>query len=125
VIGLDSEYYAKFEEMAKRLNVDVGFILAIVGQESTWMDSRHESHNNPFGLKEHDKLIQFSSVDSAIESWIGTFGEIIKNMQDAQQFFNTLEDVGHYDPGNPNWVSGMLRTYDSVNNWFYDCIKKR
>ena len=100
----------------------IAAILAIVGVESTWMDQRHANHNNPFGLKENDRLIRFDSDDNAISSWEKTFGDLVRGMQDPQQFFNTLQDQGHYDPGNANWVPGMLNTYNSVVNWFLECV---
>jgi RHS repeat-associated protein len=109
------KHLAFFQEMANMLGLPVEFILALATAESGWQVKI--KRNNPFNSPPKEDYL---TLDSARRHWIDRWGEDVTGTTTIEQFAQNLFD-DNYDPGNPNWVKGIVDQYNYIQEMLVNC----
>ncbi|HXG06304.1 MAG TPA: RHS repeat-associated core domain-containing protein [Nitrososphaera sp.] len=96
-------------QMAKNLNTSLALLLTLAAKEGGWITS-HLDHNqplnNPFGVNRINRRgraagnVRYSSLDAAIQYWIGRFGDRVRGTKTVDDFINGLQHPSQGAPYN-------------------------
>ncbi|MDC8012568.1 SpvB/TcaC N-terminal domain-containing protein [Tahibacter soli] len=116
VVAFFEDLYEPLKEMAKGLELEEDWMLALSSYESGWYNSHNRGLNNPFGLtKAGGANIKFSSPQAAINLWINTFGNQVRSAGSIDEFItNLLSPPRVYNTENKKWSSDVKGQVETI-----------
>ena len=81
-----------YQDMAKNLDTDVDFLMALSSMESGWLDDHNQGLHNLFGVtKAGGNNLSFASYQKAAEYWIEHFGPHVKGTKTMDEFVEGIK----------------------------------
>ncbi|HVC60011.1 MAG TPA: glucosaminidase domain-containing protein [Acetobacteraceae bacterium] len=103
------ENRAIYEEMAKRLDTDAEFLMALSSWESGWGDAHNRALHNLFGVTNHGaNNLSFASDQEAADYWVTHYGSYVRGARTMDEF-----------------IAGLRRAHYNPHAGYYDNVKKR
>jgi hypothetical protein len=99
---------AIYQDMAKRLDTNADFLMALSSIECGWLDDHNQGLHNLFGVTEAGgNNLSFASYQKAADYWIEHFGDYVQGTK-------TMDD----------FVAGIKKSgYNTVNPYYYTKLK--
>jgi hypothetical protein len=126
-----------YEGMAKTLNTDANFLMALSALESGWNGQHSQDLHNLFGITNAGGPdLSFNSYQDSANYWVAQFGDRVSGDKTIGEFLDDLQNIGanRYNDKDPDWQTkiegGILSngkntigTYQSVLNDRKACKK--
>jgi hypothetical protein len=105
--------------MAKRLEIDVNFLLALSSFESGWLEAHAQELHNLFGATHGGgPNFVYKICQEAADAWTARFGDGVKGVKTMDEFITALRKMGYntktryYDDRLRNQYNSLLRRRD-------------
>lgn len=100
--------------MAKELQTDPDFIMALSSMESGWLDPHNQSLHNLFGVTNAGKNnLAFASYQKAADYWLEHFGPFVKGARTMDDFAAGLKKA-KYNTANPDYYTHLKNQLKTV-----------
>ncbi len=110
------ETRAIYEEMAKRLDTNAEFLMALSSWESGWMDAHNRALHNLFGVTHAGaNNLSFASDQEAANYWVTHYGSYVRGAKTMDEFVAGLR-CAHYNP-HPEYYGAVKRQLDTVRKY--------
>lgn len=108
------EQYARLAKLAKELNIDPDYLMALSSYESGWLNNHNRALNNLFGLTEAGgPNLQFKSLDSCIDFWKNNNGDGVKDSKNMSDFILNLRKM-KYNTVNKDYDKNLIKQYNYI-----------
>ncbi len=115
---------AKYQNMAKTLNTNADFPMALSSIESGWLDPHNQGLHNLFGVTEAGgNNLSFPTYPAAADYWVKVFGKDVHNTTSMDSFAAGLRAAG-YNSVNKNYDHELKRQLAAVIKYKTACGMK-
>jgi hypothetical protein len=112
--------YDRLQAMAKRLDINVEWLLGLAAWESGWLDEHNWPLRNPFGLTDAGgPNLRFNTFRSVVDKWETLYGSRVRGAKTVDEFLNALgpqkdkPDLPAYNSVSQGWRSGVKSCINS------------
>jgi RHS repeat-associated protein len=120
-------YLKPFEKLAKDLNIDVNYLLALAADEGGWADEHNIALNNPFGQQggKHGNAA-YPSLADALNAWRDKWGPDVQDDTSMEDFLDDLlaHNYNTQDPqkgGTKAWKQNKINVFNMMAKHRKDC----
>ncbi len=107
--------------MAKQLDFDENFLLALSIREHGWQDAHNDKLHNLFGTTHAGgNNLGYASDQEACTSWVQHYGGVTRGSRDMDDFLRRLRSIG-YNTKSPTYDSDSKDVYDTVVRYKKAC----
>jgi hypothetical protein len=112
---------AVYQNMAKTLNTNADFLMALSSMESGWLDPHNQGLHNLFGVTEAGgNNLSFPTYQAAADYWVKVFGKYVQNTTSMDSFVAGLRAAG-YNSVNKNYDQELKRQLSAVMKYKTAC----
>jgi hypothetical protein len=110
-----------YQDMAKTLETDADFLMALSSMESGWLDAHNQGLHNLFGVtKAGGNNLSFASYQKAADFWIEHFGSYVQGASTMDDFVAGIK-AAKYNSVNPTYYTDLKKQLDTVIKYKKAC----
>ena len=110
-----------YRSMAKQLETDADFLMALSSMESGWLDPHNQRLHNLFGVtKAGGNNLSFETFQKAADFWVDHFGPYVKGARTMDEFAEGLKKA-KYNSVNPNYYTHLKNQLKTVVRYKNAC----
>ena len=110
-----------YRSMAKQLQTDADFLMALSSMESGWLDPHNQKLHNLFGVtKAGGNNLAFETYQKAADFWVEHFGSYVKGARTMDEFAEGLKKA-KYNRVNPDYYTHLKNQLKTITRYKDAC----
>jgi flagellum-specific peptidoglycan hydrolase FlgJ len=110
-----------YQDMARRLDTDPDFIMALSAHESGWLGSHAKEIHNLFGVTQGGgPNLRYESYQAAADYWVAHYAQYVQGARTMDEFVSGLRRLP-YNTRDPDYDAKLRNAYSTLQRYRQAC----